>query len=256
MIDANRVLAEVRHTRFSDVRVFDQLDSTNTYLVAEARAGAPDGVVVVADYQRAGRGRLDRRWESPPGGGLLTSVLFRPQDLPVERWHLLSLSVALAAADACWLAAGVRAQLKWPNDLLVGEAKLAGVLAEAVDGGAVVGIGLNVYSAPPGATSLAAASARRVERGDLLVILLQRLDALVGRWEEVTRRADHECVTVGRRVRVDLGGGRVLEGKAQALGPDGGLVVAAQGGGRLVTVRAGDVVHVTGCSKTIGGSAR
>ncbi len=138
------------------IRWFDEIDSTNTYLREQARQGAPDGLVAVADHQTAGRGRLDRRWESPPGANLLASVLLRPGCDP-DDLHLCTGAVALAAADACAEVAGVEPALKWPNDLLVGGAKLAGVLAEAeFAGGAlaavVVGIGLNVaWPGPAGA---------------------------------------------------------------------------------------------------------
>src|SRR5580698_1491786 len=111
-----------------EVRRFEQVDSTNTYLRAEARLGAPEGVVAVADHQSAGRGRLDRRWEAPAGSSLLMSVLFRPEFDPAEL-HLCTAAVALAAVAACREVAGVEAVLKWPNDLLVGDLKLAGVLA-------------------------------------------------------------------------------------------------------------------------------
>ncbi len=155
-----------------DVRRFDEIDSTNTYLRDQARQGAAEGLVAVADHQTAGRGRLDRRWESPPGATLLASVLFRPACAPADL-HLCTGAVALAAADACGEVAGVDPELKWPNDLLVGGAKLAGVLAEAEfagrpAGAVVVGIGLNVAWPGPaeaGGTCLdeAGGSAQRVD---------------------------------------------------------------------------------------------
>ena len=128
-------------SRFTDIRRFDSIDSTNRYLLDEARRGAPDGVVAVADHQSAGRGRLGRSWEAPPGSNLLLSVLLRP-DLPVGDRHLASAAVALAAAEAVDAVTGVRVGIKWPNDLLGPDGrKLAGVLAEAdlgvaADGGA------------------------------------------------------------------------------------------------------------------------
>ena len=160
-----------------DVRHFDEIDSTNSYLRGEARRGAPEGTVAVAGHQTAGRGRMDRRWEAPAGASLLLSVLFRPAFDPAEL-HLCTAAMALAAVEACRRVAGVEAVLKWPNDVLVGEAKLAGILAEAEFGDAagggdgaggvcegavegldesltscavVVGIGLNVdWPGPPG----------------------------------------------------------------------------------------------------------
>src|ERR1700733_5245320 len=130
-----------------DVRWFESLGSTNSYLLEQAADGAFEGLVAVADHQWAGRGRLDRRWESPPGSSLLTSILFRPTFDPSEL-HLCTAAVALAAAEACRRVAGVGAVIKWPNDLLVGDAKLAGVLAEvefeSTSCAVVVGLGLNV----------------------------------------------------------------------------------------------------------------
>ncbi len=147
-------------TRFGPIRRFADIDSTNRYLLDEARTGAHEGAVAVADYQSAGRGRLGRRWEAPPGANLLMSVLLRPT-LAIEELHLCTVAVALAAADACERVAGVVPELKWPNDLMVGGRKLAGILAEALPGrsgpvsaspttpAVVVGLGLNVGWPPP-----------------------------------------------------------------------------------------------------------
>ncbi|MGD0255051.1 MAG: biotin--[acetyl-CoA-carboxylase] ligase [Acidimicrobiales bacterium] len=118
-------------TRFREVRRFAELDSTNRYLVDEAIAGAPDGLVAVAGYQSAGHGRLGRRWETPPGANLLASVLLRPRLAPDEL-HLCTVVLTLAAADACIEVAELEPRIKWPNDLYISERKLAGVLAESV----------------------------------------------------------------------------------------------------------------------------
>ena len=117
--------------RFTDIRRFDTIDSTNRYLIEEARAGAPEGVVVVAGHQTAGRGRLGRRWEAPAGTNLLVSILLRP-DLPPDQRHLAAAVVALAAAEAAGTLADLRLDVKWPNDLLAPDGrKVAGVLAES-----------------------------------------------------------------------------------------------------------------------------
>ncbi len=137
-----------------DIHRLLEVESTNTWVRDRARHGAPAGLVAVADHQTAGRGRLDRRWESPPGANLLASVLLRPQ-LDGSDLHLCAGAVALAGADACRELAGVEPVLKWPNDLLLEGAKLAGVLAEAEFAGStltavVVGIGINVaWPGPP-----------------------------------------------------------------------------------------------------------
>ncbi len=146
-------------TRFTDIRHFDSVDSTNRYLLDEARSGAPEGVVAVAEHQSAGRGRLGRRWEAPAGANLLMSVLLRPV-LPPDHRHLAAAVVALAGADAVTAVTGLEPGVKWPNDLLAPDGrKFAGVLAEADLGVAappfaggpggpgppiVVGIGINV----------------------------------------------------------------------------------------------------------------
>ena len=118
-------------TRFRDIRCFDSIDSTNRYLLEEARKGAAEGVVAVADHQTAGRGRLGRRWEAPGGSNLLMSVLLRPP-LPADQRQLASSVVALAATDAIAAVVGLEVGIKWPNDLLAPDGrKVAGVLAEA-----------------------------------------------------------------------------------------------------------------------------
>jgi BirA family biotin operon repressor/biotin-[acetyl-CoA-carboxylase] ligase len=238
------------------IRWFGELDSTNTYLRDQARRGGADGLVAVADHQTAGRGRLDRRWESPRGANLLASVLLRPRCEP-GHLHLCTGALALAAADACREVSGVEAALKWPNDLLVGGAKLAGVLAEAeFAGGAlaavVAGIGVNVaWPGPEGAGGTClddeAAGTGPADRKDVLDHLLAALaarrpllDEESGRQvlaEEVRRR----CATIGQEVRVTLPAGE-LTGRAVAIDDEGRLVVDTADGPRRVT--AGDVVHL------------
>jgi BirA family biotin operon repressor/biotin-[acetyl-CoA-carboxylase] ligase len=239
-----------------EIRRFAEIDSTNTYVLNQARQGAAEGLVAVAEHQTAGRGRLDRRWESPPGVNLLASVLLRP-GCAADALHLCSGAVALAAADACAEAAGVEPVLKWPNDLLVGGYKLAGVLAEAdFDGsrlrGVVVGIGVNVGWPGPaeaGGTCLddVGGRAQSVDKEivlDLLLAGLARrrplLDEEAGRRtlaDEVRRR----CATLGQRVRVTLPN-EELTGAASAIDDAGHLVVETESGRRLVS--AGDVVHL------------
>jgi BirA family biotin operon repressor/biotin-[acetyl-CoA-carboxylase] ligase len=249
-----------------DVRQFDEIDSTNAYLLRQARLDAPEGTVAVAAHQRAGRGRMDRRWESPPGASLLLSVLFRPELDPSDL-HLCTAAVALAAAEACRGVAGVDPALKWPNDLLVGEAKLAGVLAEAEFGGpiatatpaaataptttaVVVGIGLNIdWPGPPdvGGTCLADLTAVPVNRSALLAGFLEALstrrallDTAGGRLE-VAAEVRERCSTLGRHVRVELAS-EVVVGVAIEIDDGGHLVVRTATG--LRTVSAGDVVHL------------
>lgn len=243
-----------------DVRRFESLGSTNEWAMAQARAGAPAGLVAVAEHQTAGRGRLGRRWESPPRRSLLVSLLLRPL-APREALFGVSAAVALAAADACRTVAGVAAAVKWPNDLVVGDRKLAGVLAESdasAPGGrpgsvaVVVGVGCNVDWAPEGATSVAAEAAPGTPRGKalrdaLLHALLARVGEVAGELDSPggRRRVIEElrarCATIGQEVRVELDGSTV-SGRARDIDGAGRLVVDTGGG--PVTVAAGDVVHV------------
>jgi BirA family transcriptional regulator, biotin operon repressor / biotin---[acetyl-CoA-carboxylase] ligase len=206
--------------------------STNADLLATATA-RPDRSVLVADHQTAGRGRLDRRWDAPPGANLLVSLLFHevPED-PGE----LTRRVGLAAVDACREAAGVTAVLKWPNDVLVGERKLAGILAErASTGSVVVGLGLNVRWAPPGAARLGP----DVDPLDVLRALLVAFDALPA---DVGTRYRQSLATLGRRVRIELLDG-VIHGTATDVDSGGRLVVLDREG-VTHTVDVGDVVHL------------
>lgn len=245
--------------RFVDIRRFASLGSTNDYLLTEGRNGAPEGVVAVADHQEAGRGRLGRSWVAPPGSALLVSVLMRPPRR-LGHPHLLTVSAALAAADACSEVAGVDAELKWPNDLVVGERKLAGVLAEREGEAAgpaffVVGVGLNLTwpaEGPPSeirdqAVCLAELTGRDWAPDELLTPFLHHLDRRYGSLsteEGETRLAgEHRarCATLGRRVRVELLH-ESFTGTAAGLGDDGRLLVDVEG--RVREVAAGDVVHL------------
>lgn len=229
--------------------------STNADLLAAARQGSETNRVLVADYQSAGRGRRGRTWEAVPESGLLFSVLTRPE-IPVAAAHLVTTALALGALEACDSLAGVRPGLKWPNDLVVADRKLAGVLAESVVAGdrleaVVVGMGLNVRAgaAPPEAAESAVAlddvGGSAVDRRELLAAVLagfsywmDRIEAAAGQ-AKLVDAARRESATLGRQVSVELGDGRVLEGLAQDLDERGALVM--EDGMRVV---AGDVVHL------------
>jgi BirA family biotin operon repressor/biotin-[acetyl-CoA-carboxylase] ligase len=242
-----------------EVRRFEEIDSTNTYLRSEARLGAPEGVVAVARYQTAGRGRLDRSWEARPGASLLASFLFRPE-FDASELHLCTAAVALAAVQACREVAAVEALVKWPNDLVADGSKLAGVLAEAEFAGAavssvVVGIGLNVAWPGPegvGGTCLndlrSGTGAAPVNIDDLLDALLAalaprrgQLDTAPGR-KAVAAELRTSCATLGHHVRVDLPTGPVV-GRAGDVDYAGHLVIETDDGPTM-TISAGDVVHL------------
>jgi BirA family transcriptional regulator, biotin operon repressor / biotin---[acetyl-CoA-carboxylase] ligase len=242
--------------------VVERTGSTNADLLSAAREGAADRTVLVAELQDAGRGRLDRRWTSPPGAGLTLSVLLRPTAVPRRRLGWLPLLAGLSVVRAIRSLTSVEAVLKWPNDVLLGpdRAKGAGLLAELADAGdepgVVLGIGLNVRTAPEelpaGATSLAAQGAD-VSRDELLVALLRGLLADEASWraaggdpEATGLRAAYRtaCSTLGAPVRIELPGRQgTLEAVARDVDEDGRLVVRRPDGATR-TVAAGDVVHL------------
>ncbi len=251
MLVDDAALHRLAGTRFAQIRELAEATSTNSVLAGLARQGAAEGLVVVADYQSEGRGRLDRRWQSPPAQSLLLSVLLRPRpgELPPERRHLVVAAGALALAEAAQEATGVVIDLKWPNDLVHSGRKLAGLLAEDAGGGAVVvGAGLNVAWAPAGlrATCLDEIAGRQVDRAEVLVAFLLALDRLYGRWDYVGHLYAQRCSTVGQPVRVERGSRLdVLHGTAVAINDNGHLLVRLNGSSEMVEVAAGDVVHVT-----------
>jgi len=239
-----RVRAELAAaTRFKDVRLLDVVDSTNRVVSKLAAEGEPDGLVVAADLQTAGRGRLDRSWDAEAGSGLLVSLLLRPVELPVARWHLLTAATAVAARSACTEVTGVTPDIKWPNDLLVGERKLAGILAEVSGTAMVIGMGLNVHSGPPGSAHLDGEAGRRVSRTSLFVAWLMALDGLLGRWDVVAATYGAECATIGRDVAVERVGGSRLLGRAERIDEQGRLVVRGSDG-VPVSISVGDVTHL------------
>lgn len=248
-----------------ELRVVDATESTNADLVVAATDGAPEASVLVAEHQRAGRGRLGRGWEAPARSALTLSVLVRP-DVPAARWPWLPLLSGVVTAEAVRNATGLDAVVKWPNDVLVGDRKLAGVLVERVDTpagpAAVLGIGINATNTRvelpvPTATSLALEHARSTDRHVLLLELLRTLEAVYQAW--VRERGDaaaglhasyvRRCSTLGQQVQVELPDGAELTGRADSVDGAGRLVVATSTGRRLLG--AGEVVHVRPRSDTI-----
>jgi BirA family biotin operon repressor/biotin-[acetyl-CoA-carboxylase] ligase len=236
--------------------------STNADLLARAASGEPEGLVLAAEQQNAGRGRLGRAWISPPRAALTFSVLLRPAAVPRARLGWLPLLAGVAVAAAVREVAAVDARLKWPNDVLVGHRKLGGILLEAAGDAVVVGIGVNVSTEPaalpppgPGglaATSLTIEGAVITDRTVLLAEILAGLERGYRAWcqvfgdtERSGLRAEYTglCATLGRRVRVELPSGRLLDGLAADLDADGRLLVSVPPDADL-PVAAGDIVHL------------
>ena len=249
------------------VEVAERTGSTNSDLLARAADGEPEGLVLAAEEQLAGRGRLDRTWVSPPRAALTFSVLLRPAAVPRARLGWLPLLTGVAVAAALRTAAAVDAQLKWPNDVLAPgpggiQGKLGGILAEAAGDAVVIGIGVNVSTAagelpPPGPGALPATSLRLAQAASLdrTAVLAAILAALADRYQSWTQaRGDTErsglraeytglCATLGRNVQVELPGGRLAAGQASGVDGDGRLLLSTPPDADLA-VAAGDIVHL------------
>ncbi len=249
------------------VEVVPETGSTNADVAARAAAGQAEGLVLVAEHQSAGRGRLARSWSSPVRSSLSVSVLLRPDGVPVERLGWLPLLAGLAVVDALTHRCGLTARLKWPNDVLVAEEdverKVCGILAEVVPGpgsarAVVLGAGINVTQRRAElpvetATSLRLAGAANTDRDTVLRAYLR---ALAIRYRAfVAAQGDprasglgpayrEACATLGREVEVHLPAGRVDRGQAQEVDDDGRLVVLV--GDEPRPFAAGDVVHLRG----------
>ena len=240
------------------VEVTGLTGSTNADLLERGARGAPEGSVLAAEAQTAGRGRMGRAWISPPGAGLMFSVLLRPQAVPPARRGWIPLLAGVAIASAVAAVAGLDARLKWPNDVLVGDRKLAGILAEQAAGAVVVGVGLNVSTRldelpAETATSLAIEGAARTGRQELLEAALGELERWYVAWSGGASPGDPDAcglraqyrrrsVTLGRPVQVEFPGGDTARGTALDVDTEGRLLLRAAGG--PIAVSAGDVVHL------------
>jgi BirA family biotin operon repressor/biotin-[acetyl-CoA-carboxylase] ligase len=234
------------------VEVLARTASTNADVAARARAGEAHGLVLIAEEQTAGRGRLDRRWEAPPRSSLLVSVLLRPAP-PPSTWTMLPFVAGVAVAEAVRAVARLEATLKWPNDVLVGGRKLGGILVERVDTAAVVGLGLNVSLREselpvPIATSVALAGGA-ADREVLTKEVMRAFARRYSTWAEADGAPSailpayrEICATIGWTVRVQLPGGDEVDGLVTGVDDTGRLLVMTSDAATAVS--AGDVVHV------------
>jgi len=233
----------------------DSIDSTNLEAMRQAKAGAPEGLCIVAREQTNGRGRLDRIWQSPKDAGLYFSMLLRPR-LEMSSWPLITLMAALAVCDALMRACALRADIKWPNDICVNDRKLCGILVETIEtensAAAIVGIGINLKanSLPATvndqATSVESATARQPDGERVLEELIKAiweryelLQSPQGDEHTIREWCASSSYAVGRQVRVALGKD-TFEGTTRGLESDGALRVEVEGK-QMRIVRAGDV---------------
>ena len=250
-------------TRFvgRDLRIFETVGSTNTVLRQLAAQGAPDGAVVLAEEQTAGRGRLNRTWESRPGVGVYLSILLRPRP-PVPRPHVFTFLPAVAVTRALRAVSGLPIFIHWPNDVMLRGGKVAGILAEmrSVDGRpreVVLGIGMNVNHTPADlspalrdtATSLAIASGRSWSRAAIVRALLVEMEAawtrlgqdgpgpLVDDWRKLS--PSH----FGKPVVVAGGSAGEIRGTTRGVDEDGALLLERADGG-LERVAFGEMRRV------------
>jgi BirA family biotin operon repressor/biotin-[acetyl-CoA-carboxylase] ligase len=260
-VDAERLrelVVEDGRRLWQQIEVVSQTGSTNADLARAAAAGsAGHGSVLLTTYQSSGRGRLDRTWSAPPGASLAMSLLLVPGDVAWQRWTWLPLICGMAVSEGIRRATGVATTLKWPNDVMVGDRKLSGILAEQVSTpwgpGCVIGIGINTDLTEdqlpvPWATSLLLAGASTRNKTTVAATVLRAFGLLYENWQQdfdaeaLSRAYITRCATIGRQVRVVLSGEDSVTGRAEAIDNDGRLGVRTANGRQVFG--AGDVIHL------------
>ncbi len=243
------------------------MDSTNNAAIALAQGGACHGTLVLADTQRAGRGRRGRQWHSPPGRHLYCSVILRISPEQTRYLTIIPLASALAVADAILDSTAIQCRLKWPNDILIGEKKVAGILCESVGAHPtpiiVIGIGINVNGGPEDfpqdlkktAATLSGNRDKPIDRTGLVSVLMNRLEERIALISSQTVQGLLDayrvrCSTVGQLVRAVLGENHIIDGLAEAVGVDGSLHIrrgspAGRGpSDEIIAVHSADIVHL------------
>jgi len=250
----NTQRAFARHPLWREIRIVRSTESTNTDLVASARGGDPEGVVLIAEAQTSGRGRVDRAWVSPARAAVTMSWLLRPVPDPAT-WPLLPLMAGLAVIEAVESVGQVEAFLKWPNDVMVDGLKLGGILAERVEAAVVIGVGLNVSTRRDElpvqtATSLALVGGV-TDREILIREVLRAFGRRYAAWRDTAGSADsvipayrERCETIGHQVDLHLPGGEVVRALATGVDGSGRLLLRDEASGEERAVLVGDVTHV------------
>jgi BirA family biotin operon repressor/biotin-[acetyl-CoA-carboxylase] ligase len=257
-LHADDLLARLGKTKVigRDIRVFEQTTSTNDVIEKLGRDGVKEGAVVFAESQTSGRGRLGRKWISPERKGLWFSILLRP-DLRPQETTQLTVASATALRRAIQLETGLKSEIKWPNDILVGGKKVAGILTELsaeldrvkhviLGIGVDVNLGVNEFPAElrKSATSLKIESGNPVERAELAAAILRELDfdyarICAGKFTAVADEWEAHCATIGHDVTIQIGG-RKIRGRAESLDDDGALLVRTEHG-HMERITGGDV---------------
>lgn len=240
---------------FRTIEVVTETGSTNSDLISRAVAGADvDGVVRIAEHQTAGRGRHGRKWSAPPRGQIAMSIGVAAHRVPSDGWGWLPLAVGVAVVEAITAECPVRPGLKWPNDVMAGGRKLAGILAEMAGPAStiVVGVGLNATMSPaevPDAISLSQLGVAHVDRHALTCAILREAAGRIAAWRDsggsepgLVESYRQHSLTIGALVWATVPGGRAIVGLARDVDDAGRLCIETEQ--ELVVVSAGDVVHL------------
>jgi BirA family biotin operon repressor/biotin-[acetyl-CoA-carboxylase] ligase len=243
----NKSIVDANISQYWRVSVVDLTVSTQSDLAELVNASvAKSGEVIAAEFQSKGRGRLDRTFEAPPQSALLFSFFLKPKRARSD-WSFISFLAAMAMHEVISQDIADKVSLKWPNDILIGENKVAGLLSQQISDGVIVGIGLNVAMNSdelpvPTATSLALAGSNNLDRNALLSDFLNRLESIFTEWEsgsEFLEKYHQISLTIGRQVRVEVLGRDPIEAEAVAISSQGALILSDG-----TEVNAGDVVHL------------
>ncbi|BCA53172.1 putative Biotin-(Acetyl-CoA-carboxylase) ligase [Nitrospira sp. KM1] len=253
------------------MELHDEVDSTSREAVRLVQAGVEHGTVVLADTQTAGRGRLSRQWFSPPGVNIYCSIVLinsAPLDRLSDCLSWLPLLTALAASEAIEMVSTVAVSVKWPNDLLIGERKVGGILCESgpLPGSKsfqVIGVGLNVNGKNQdfpaelrdGATTIRHESTAEIDRNRVIAQLLNELEQCLEEYatrgsERIAQAYNRRCSTLGKRIKASLTGGQDFIALARSIGPDGSLIVEPHRPESDVRrepirhLRAADIIHL------------